>query len=370
MILLSFLLACGPARDADPTDTSDTADAYQAPEERGPWAAGTLEGTMSRESGEEMAVQVWYPAQEPDDDTAARYAYDGLVSGTALQTSAPDCASPRPVVVFSHGNQGIRWQSIFYTEHLASRGWVVVAPDHAGNTFLDYDDTRMAEMAVLRPSDVAGAFDWLLEQVQDQGSALAGCADPEAGYAVSGHSYGGYTSVAVAGATLDVAGLAAWCGSSDEEGCAVLDAWIDEHPGEDVADFSDARAWASVPMTPAGAAIFGAGVASVHAPMLILAGSQDDTTPADTEAQPIYEGLTVAPRGLAVVEGAGHLSFSDACSLSPSFAECGEGYLPVDDVQRITLKVAVAFLDLARGVDDARAWLPPDEAALHWSWEE
>lgn len=366
MLLLSLLLACDPDKNTDgsPEDTGQEAAPYLAPAERGPWAVGTMEGTLTRESGEEEAVQVWYPAQEEDDGAAARYRYDDFFEGTALEWSTPDCAAARPVVVFSHGSGGIRWQSLFYTEHLASRGWIVVAPDHAGNTFFDDDESRMAEMALLRPADVALAYDWLVEQVGDAQGALSGCTDPDAGYAVSGHSYGGYTSVAVAGATLDVEGLTAWCEGSEDLWCEILDAWKAEHPGEAVADLSDSRAWASVPMTPAGATLFGDGVAAVDVPMAILAGTLDDTTPAETEAQPIFEGLTVGPRALGVVEGAGHLSFSDACELSPSFDECGEGYLPVEDVQRITLEVAVAFLDWVHGEADAREALPPDEPSL------
>ncbi len=369
MLLLSLLLACDPSKsDTAPVDSGEEA-SYLPPTERGPWAVGTSEGTLTRESGEEMAVQVWYPANETDDGSASRYAYDGLTEGTALEHSTPDCAEARPVLVFSHGSGGIRWQSIFYTEHLASRGWVVVAPDHAGNTFLDDDDERMAEMALLRPADVALAFDWLGEQVAD-GAALAGCADMDAGYAVSGHSYGGYTSVAVAGATLDVAGLEASCAESDEFWCEILDTWKVEHPDETEADLSDPRAWASVPMTPAGATLFGAGVANVGVPMAILAGTLDDITPADTEAQPIFDGLEVAPRAIAVVDGAGHLSFSDACLLVSTLDECGEGYLPVADVQRITLAVSVAFLDWIRGDADAREQLPPNEDALSWTLTE
>jgi Platelet-activating factor acetylhydrolase, isoform II len=35
-----------------------------------------------------------------------------------------------PLVLFSHGNGGIRFQSFFFAAHLASHGYVVVTPDH------------------------------------------------------------------------------------------------------------------------------------------------------------------------------------------------------------------------------------------------
>ena len=368
MLIFSLFFACKPA-----TSTDDSAgvepEPYLAPAETGPWAVGTDEGTLIRDSGEEEAVQVWYPAEQEDDGSLPRYSYDGLLQGMALDASTPDCSETRPVLVFSHGSGGIRWQSLFYTELLASRGWVVVAPDHAGNTAFDQDDSRMPEEALLRPRDVSLAFDWAVDQAA-QGGLLEGCVDESAGFAVSGHSYGGYTSMAVAGATLDIAAMDAYCQVTPDDWCEIVDLWEADHPGESTADLSDSRAWVSVPMTPAGAEFFDDGVANVDIPMAILAGTLDDVTPTDEEARPMFEGLTTTPRALAVVDGAGHLSFSDVCLLTDTFDECGDGYLPVDDVHRIAVEVAIPFLDWARGVDGAREVLPPDEAALSWTLTE
>ena len=43
---------------------------------------------------------------------------------------------PYPLIVFSHGNGGLGVQSFFLTEYLASHGYVVVCPDHTGNSLL------------------------------------------------------------------------------------------------------------------------------------------------------------------------------------------------------------------------------------------
>jgi hypothetical protein len=42
-----------------------------------------------------------------------------------------------PLVVFSHGNLGIRIQSLYFYGHLASHGYVDATPDHHGNSFVD-----------------------------------------------------------------------------------------------------------------------------------------------------------------------------------------------------------------------------------------
>ena len=45
--------------------------------------------------------------------------------------------TPYPVVFFSHGLGGARVQSINYTTHLASRGYVVLSADHVGRRMTD-----------------------------------------------------------------------------------------------------------------------------------------------------------------------------------------------------------------------------------------
>ena len=48
----------------------------------------------------------------------------------ALEAATPACDAARSVIVFSHGYSGIRFQSVFFTEWMASHGYLVVAPDH------------------------------------------------------------------------------------------------------------------------------------------------------------------------------------------------------------------------------------------------
>ena len=68
-----------------------------------------------------------------------------------------------PVHVYSHGNMGFGGASPFLMRHFASHGWVVVAPDHTGNTFTDHDNSLMPELVFRRPKDIADSVDWLFE---------------------------------------------------------------------------------------------------------------------------------------------------------------------------------------------------------------
>jgi predicted dienelactone hydrolase len=162
----------------------------------GPHAAGTAESEMVGRTGETLKVQVWYPT---DENSSMLHQYDGFMVYGALDTPDPLCDRTRPVVVFSHGNQGMRWQSAFIAERLASHGFLVVAPDHTGNTTFDYSRDRMPEMVFRRPFDVIDSADWLFGAGGVE-LGLTDCVDESDGYAVSGHSFGGYTATAVGGA--------------------------------------------------------------------------------------------------------------------------------------------------------------------------
>ena len=83
----------------------------------------------SNKSGEEgiITVAVWYP-------TAVQskvHNYGGTTSGSvAVDAALFTKCGPYPLMVFSHGFGGSGLSSVFFTEQLAARGWIVVAPDH------------------------------------------------------------------------------------------------------------------------------------------------------------------------------------------------------------------------------------------------
>ncbi len=94
----------------------------------------------------DVTTAVWYPAVAPEQGDEPVY-YMAMIRGRAYADLAPDAAAaPFPLVMFSHGNQGVGIQSVTFTEHLASHGFVVAAPNHEGNTLFDSPDDE--EMAV------------------------------------------------------------------------------------------------------------------------------------------------------------------------------------------------------------------------------
>ena len=237
-----------------------------------------------------VTVEVYYPSTA---DAVAGVAEDvvkvlgiDIVATPAFRDVARAPGS-FPLILFSHGNNGIRFQSFFFAAHLASHGFVVVCPDHHGNTFVDsllgiVDPQSVAN----RPRDLSFLIDQFLAFNTETGNFFRGALDP-ARIGVSGHSFGGYTTFAIAGG---------------------------ETP---VGTFTDTRVKAIFPQAPFTSIFDDDFFAAITVPTLIVGGSIDETTPFPDEQQRPFDllpaGATVV--GLAEITDAGHFTFSDFCEV-------------------------------------------------------
>lgn len=356
-----FLLLALACSESDP----QLQDTWRPPDEPGPWEFGTEEFLFQAPSSAELLpVQIWFPASSGDPEVEVDY--DGLLKSDALGDALPDCTTPRPVVMFSHGSGGIRFQSVFLTEYWATRGTITVAPDHVYNTFLDMDGARNPEIAFRRPLDVTDTYDWLLEKASDPEDPLYGCIDPEAGYAMAGHSYGAYTALAVGGAAMDIAHLQALCDSDNGRLCEALDYWLPEHSDEMLVDLSDPRAQSILSMTPAGWQVFGDRLGDIDIPTFIMGAADDTVTTMEEDVLPVWERLVTTPRYLATLEQANHFSYTNLCSLLPFGESCTEEVLDPELGFEAIRVPATAFLEVSRGETRSADWLPTDHDLMTW----
>jgi dienelactone hydrolase len=118
---------------------------------------------------------------------------------------------PFPVVIFSHGLGGSKDGYAYLGDAWAAHGYVVIHPTHPGSDSSIFHvpggmpaivtALREAMMSpaiwIARPHDITAVID-ALPQVEDQVPDLAGKID-RARIGVGGHSYGAYTTMAVAG---------------------------------------------------------------------------------------------------------------------------------------------------------------------------
>ena len=230
---------------------------------------------------------------------------------------------PHPVVLFSHGNEGIRLQSFFFASVLASHGFIVLSPDHHGNTFVDtgagIDDPNSA---VNRPLDMSFLIDEITTLNSDTGNFFEGAFDL-AKIGMSGHSFGGYTTFALAGGSFSLG------------------------------TFTDARVKAIFPQAPSAGAFDPNFFATISVPTLIVGGSLDETTPFVTDQQLPFDNMVSGASvvGLANVNNAGHFTFSSFCEVPADilaflggFEEaCEPRHIPWRHGQDLTMYLAVNF---------------------------
>ena len=339
---------------------------WLVPGEYGPHTVATRTDTITGSDGLELVVQTWYPTQQ---ESGPYHTYDDIFDApNVLDQAEADCTEIRPVLAFSHGDTAISYQSIFLTEYLASRGWVIVAPDHRGNTLFEPEEHRIA-LALRRPIDIRDTVDWLFDSLGAANGELSGCIDPDDGYAVSGHSFGGYTTLATAGAVVDLTQALEFCETQNEWMCGSVSDWISNGHEAQRIDLSDERVWAAMPMAHAGHEVLHSGLDQIDIPMLVLGGGQDPGTTMERQIQPTYDGLISAePRYLGEIERAGHFAFSDACTLLSGFVgdECTDAYVDPEEGHHIIRTWASAFLQQARGQTNLADYLPGDFDGVRW----
>lgn len=306
VLILGLLGACARNDDSGGGPAAEAPVALDAP---GPWAVGYAGDTLTWAdpvggAARTLRLAWWFPAAAPG-DTHPTYA--GLWPSEVAWSDAAPAAGPFPLAVFSHGHQGYAENSSFLMEHLASHGWVVVAPDHLGNTVFDGAD-RTAAIYAQRPLDIRATLDHALA-LPDGHPLLGRVTGPAVAF---GHSFGGYTVLALAGATYDVDALSAACadGAGGPECTDLDDAVLDALR----AGFAEPRLAAVVAMAPGDADLFGAaGLAAATVPVFHQTASEDQ--PEGSVADLIWEGLGGAPHLRLVLEGGGHQSFTDYADL-------------------------------------------------------
>ncbi|MGD1902704.1 MAG: alpha/beta hydrolase [Geitlerinemataceae cyanobacterium] len=250
--------------------------------------------------------------------------YGHQISGDLyVPTSPPPDRDAAPTVVISHG-LGSNSRTFYYlAEHLASRGFAVLVPEHAGSNAKHLAALiRGAENEIAKPSefdDRPRDISLLLDEIERRAAsepARFGGVDPTQSI-VFGHSFGGYTALALVGAEIDIEALDRECqrlgrGQQSLNLSLLLQCrlWVFlTEDGGRVQPWRDERVHGAVAVSPVGSAIFGeTGLAQVEAPVAIVAGSADTVAPAYVEQIGIFDRLPVEDRQLILWQGGTHFS--------------------------------------------------------------
>ena len=241
-----------------------------------------------------LATVVWYPAVPR--------------TGTAEALGLRDAAIRRgrfPLIVFSHGTCGRPTEASYLTMGLASRGFVVAAPPHPGNTAEEFPGCISATAAVdafrNRVPDVRFVVDSLLAETADPSSRFAHRLRPDA-IGISGLSFGGLTAL--------------------------------------LAAQQEPRLRAVLALVPGGTALLDP--ADITLPTMVI-GAQRDQVVGFAESAQAYQRLA-GPRLLVELLAANHLSVVDDCfnhDLGVSF--CVPDDIPQDAAHGLVLHYALPF---------------------------
>jgi predicted dienelactone hydrolase len=306
LFVLLLCVACGPAPVEPPKDPlpfpAAGPDAAPNPAEMGPYPVGVrtieiLDTGRKKPDGSprKLVTEIWYPAtQDTKGKEGASYdirevftpeqqAMIGTANVPILKTAAvrdaPPAAThgPFPLIVFSHGQAAIRWQSTYLTVFLASHGYIVASPDHEGGTLYDVVRGQLSPVTVgveTRPQDVTYVANRLSKL--PEGDPLKTLVDI-GHFGVAGHSFGAFTALRVA--------------------------------------VTDKRIKAIVPQAPVNTDLAWIGFEKpvlLGIPVQIQGAHEDRTLPWDDNVAPAW-AAQVAPAQLLDVVHGGHFTFSDLC---------------------------------------------------------
>ena len=293
----------------------------------------------SAATGEPRSIRLayWYPTL--DDDAGANVRYGGLLPRQGpVEDASVAVEGEMPVLVFSHGSNGFAEQSFFMTEFYASHGWIVVAMDHTGNAFRD--GSFPPETFATRPQDVTATLDHVFSLPDEH--PLAGRFSDDV--LLSGHSFGGYTTLFSAGARFNVSLVNEAC-----EQNVLADSACDFFLREDIQQsfidgFLDPRVDVAIPQAPFGGPVFGEGVADVDIPVMLLTALGDVTLPPEQDGDPLWDGLDGADDIRVDFVTGGHFTFSDACALGVGVGDgCGPEFIAPETAHFLVNAYTMAF---------------------------
>lgn len=220
---------------------------------------------------------------------------------------------PLPLLIQSHGLAANPEDFAPHAHHFASYGYVVVAPHHPGSNsaqvrrLLAGEATEVFEHTEFwaRPRTISR----LIDHLTTHNTALfAGRLNTNC-IGVMGSSFGAYTALALAGATIQFAELETACDLARAHPnpslllqCQAL------HLPRTPYSAHDHRVGAIIAIDTVGSAIFGStGLHPLQIPVLLIAGSHDLTAPLACEQIRLFQCLTAPIHYLALMQGKTHL---------------------------------------------------------------
>ena len=264
-------------------------------------------------TGERFPVAVWYPTRAVpaplflNASLAAcrlpailcrRIAFEMVVAATA-----PPTDGPFGLIVISHGSGGLALNHRDLAMALAARGYVAAAPTHPRGAD---NDISGDSVWIGRPTQISRIIDAVFADRDLKPRVERGRVG------VVGHSNGGYTALAVAGAPPTPRSMMEHCRQhrDDTRFCGFGGARTREATAGSgaIPDVRDARVRAIVLLAPNALPFTDDALRKITVPVRLYAAERDDLTLVRYHAERLARVLP-RDREYVVVRGAGHFSF-------------------------------------------------------------
>ncbi|MEC7839338.1 MAG: prolyl oligopeptidase family serine peptidase [Chlamydiota bacterium] len=216
----------------------------------------------------------------------------------------PNREKKLPLIVFSHGHMGNRYQMEWLQNFLAANGYIVAVPDHFGDTsYLQRPEDSLKRWD--RPKDISYVIDKILEDPLFKHHIDA----DKIGFV--GFSFGGLTGVWLAG------GVAKNYPEADLKASSKVE--LDRGINQDIIDktdfsmgkksYYDKRVKAGFLMAPAyGFAFTEDGLSAIDIPIMIIAGQADRVVSSENNAR--YFADNIKSSAVKILPGkVGHYTF-------------------------------------------------------------
>ncbi len=222
----------------------------------------------------------------------------------------------RPTVIISHGLGNDRTSYAYLGRHLASHGFLVINVEHPGSNAEQINALLVGKSAevvandefIQRPRQISALLNYLEREATQYGSLIN-----FGQVGVVGQSFGGYTALALAGATLDFEVLRASCPpSSLTLNVSLLlqcQAGQLAEPSETMLSLQDGRVRAAISINPITSVLFGEeSMGQVTTPTMIVSSGADTVAPALQEQLVPFTWLTQPDRYLLLMRQGTHFS--------------------------------------------------------------
>jgi len=229
-------------------------------------------------------------------------------------------AGPAPVVIVSHGFGAVKEDFVFLNQHLASHGYVVMAPDHVGSD-LSYREAYLGGRLntllspiefVNRPRETSFLIDEL-ERLVANSPQWANRLNLNQ-IAAIGDSLGSSTVMALAGAEITYSRLREACDTDTLmlNFALYLQCRALYLPPKNY-NLSDPRIKAVIAAHNLGAGLYGyEGIRQIDRPILMVSGDWDVVSPVVTEQIFPFVWMEQTPRYMALLQAGTHFSSKPA----------------------------------------------------------